>query len=391
MAFVFKNPNTANWLAGFRDATGKRRNRSTGLLASERNKRKAEQIAHEYESAARNKRTSQQVRRTICSLHRELTGEDMPIVTLRLHVEQWLKSKKTSVAPKTVDFYSGACDKFFSYLEAKALKAGEADLADKEIGEVTREELEAFRDDLAERLAPKTVNHHVKVLKMLFRDARDRALLVDDPTEFVKTVKSRKVLERRPFTMDEIRGVLVHCDAEWRSMVLFGLYTGQRLGDIARFQWKNVDLKKKNISLRTSKTGKELTIPLPPDLHNHLVSLPSPISDEQPIHQSAFAIVAAQGKTGHLSNQFGAILAKAGLRKITTHKTTGKGRSAKRETNGLSFHSLRRSTATYLHEAGVPQSVAMALIGHDSADIHSIYVNVGEEAMRSAAQKLPAL
>lgn len=383
MAFVFKNRNSKNWIAGFRDINGKRCNRSTGLLATERYKRKAEGIAIEYEAAGRNKRAAQQVRRTICSLHRELTGEDMPIVTLRLHVEQWLKSKRTSVAPKTVDFYSGACDKFFSFL---------GDKAEKEIGEITREEIEAFRDELAERLAPKTVNHHVKVLRMVFRDARDRALLVDDPSEFAKTVKSRKVLERRPFTMDEIRAVLVHCDAEWRSMVLFGLYTGQRLGDISRFQWKNVDMKKKTISLTTSKTGKELIIPLPPDLHKHLAALPSPITDAQPIHPSASAIVAAQGgKTGHLSNRFGAILAKAGLRKVTTHKTTGKGRSAKRETNGLSFHSLRRSTATYLHEAGVPQSVAMALIGHDSADIHSIYVNVGEEAMRSAAQKLPSL
>ena len=382
MAFVFKNPNTSNWIAGFRDATGKRRNRSTGLLSTEKNKRKAETIAHEYESAGRNKRSAQQVRRTICSLHRELTGEDMPVITLRLHVEQWLKSKKTSVAEKTVDFYNGACEKFFSYL---------GENADKEIGEITREEIEAFRDDLAERLAPKTVNHHVKVLRMVFRDARDRALLIDDPSEFAKTVKSRKVLERRPFTMDEVRAVLVHCDVEWRSMVLFGLYTGQRLGDIARFQWKNVDMKKKSISLVTSKTGKELNIPLPDDLHKHLVSLPSPISNEQPIHPNAFEIVTAQGKTGHLSNQFGVILAKTGLRKITTHKSTGKGRSAKRVTNGLSFHSLRRSTATYLHEAGVPQSVAMALIGHDSADIHSIYVNVGEEAMRSAASKLPSL
>ena len=35
---------------------------------------------------------------------------------------------------------------------------------------------------------------------MVFKDARDRALLVDDPTEFVKTVKSGKMMERRPFT-----------------------------------------------------------------------------------------------------------------------------------------------------------------------------------------------
>jgi integrase len=382
MAFVFKNSNTTKWLAGFRDATGRRRNRSTGLVNTEKNRNKALKIAEEYETAGRTSRTAQQVRRTICSLHKELTGEHLPNVTLRDHVEQWLKSKQTSVAPLTSQFYLGVCEKFLSHL---------GDEAKKEIGQITREEVEGFRDSLAERLAPKTVNHNVKVLRMIFRDARDRALIVDDPSEFVKTVKSRKVLERRPFTMKEIRLVLDHCDAEWRSMVLFGLYTGQRLGDIARFQWKDVDLRRKSISLVTSKTDKALTIPLPPDLHAHLVALPSPISDSQPVHPNAHAIVTEQGKTGHLSNRFGAILAKAGLRKITTHKTTGKGRSAKRETNGLSFHSLRRSTATYLHEAGVPQSVAMALIGHDSADIHSIYVNVGEKALRAASKKLPSL
>lgn len=303
-------------------------------------------------------------------------------MTIQLHIDQWLRSKRTSVAGRTFKFYEGVCRKFTTYLGSKS---------EREIGEVTREEIEAFRDELASCLAPKTVNHHVKVLRMLFRDACDRALLVDDPTEFVKTVKSKKVLERRPFTMDEVRAVLEHCDSEWRSMVLFGLYTGQRLGDIARFEWKNVDLKRESISLVTSKTDKELTIPLPKELLNHLRALPSPISESQPIHQNAYSIVVAQGKSGHLSNQFGAILAKAGLRKVTTHKSSGKGRSSKRETNGLSFHSLRRSTATYLHEAGVPQSVAMALIGHDSADIHSIYVNVGEEALRQASAKLPSL
>lgn len=382
MSFLIKNINSKNWIAGFRDSNGIRRNRSTGLIATERNRRKAQQIADEYESAARNKRAAQQVRRTIADLHHELTGQDVPVVTMRNHVEQWLRSKKTSVAPKTVEFYKGVCDKLFAHLGSKA---------EREIGEITREQVEAFRDHLMENLAPKTVNHHVKVLRMLFRDARDRALLVDDPTEFVKTVKNRKVLDRRPFSMDEVRLVLGHCNAEWRSMVLFGLYTGQRLGDISRLKWKSVDLKQKTISLITSKTDKALTIPLPKDLLEHLKSLPTPISGDQAIHLNACTIVEEQGKTGHLSNQFGAILAKAGLREIKSHKSTGKGRSSKRETNGLSFHSLRRSTATYLHEAGVPQSVAMALIGHDSADIHSIYVNVGQEALKKASKKLPSL
>jgi hypothetical protein len=34
---------------------------------------------------------------------------------------------------------------------------------------------------------------------------------------------------------------LVGANDEWRSMILFGLYTGQRLGDIATLRWNNLD------------------------------------------------------------------------------------------------------------------------------------------------------
>jgi integrase len=55
----------------------------------------------------------------------------------------------------------------------------------------------------------------------------------------------------------------------------------------------------------------------------------------------------------------------------------------------LSFHSLRRRATTLLHEAGVPQAVAQALIGHDSAAMHEIYISVGREACDEAMSKLP--
>jgi len=384
MAFIFKNPNSPNWLAGFRDASGKRRNRSTGIENKEKHRRAAERIADEYEATARNRRTSQQVRRAMSELHQEITGEEVPTVTLRSHVEAWLRSKEPSVAASSMAFYTTATTKFLNHLGERA----EVELID-----ITREDIEGFRDTLAKRLAPKTVNHHVKALRMVFRDARDRRVLVDDPTEFVKSVKSKRVVERRPFTIEEIRKVLDHCDDEWRSMVVCALYTGQRLGDIARLRWNQVDLKREAISITTSKTGKTINLPLHPSLLEHLRSLPSPLSDDLPLHPRASEVVEAQGRVGSLSREFGEILAKAKLRDKKSHKATedGKGRAAKRSLSPLTFHSLRRTAATMLHEAGVSQAVAMALIGHDSEDIHSIYVNVGETAMRDAAKKLPAV
>ena len=61
-------------------------------------------------------------------------------------------------------------------------------------------------------------------------------------------------------------------------MILFGLYTGQRLGDIARLTWANVDLPGQRIRLTTQKTGKTLIIPIAEPLARHVMSLP--VSDD---------------------------------------------------------------------------------------------------------------
>jgi site-specific recombinase XerD len=44
-----------------------------------------------------------------------------------------------------------------------------------------------------------------------------------------------------------------------------------------------------------------------------------------------------------------------------------------------------------LHEAGVPAAVVQSLIGHDSEEVHQLYVAVGKEALASAAARLPDL
>ena len=50
----------------------------------------------------------------------------------------------------------------------------------------------------------------------------------------------------------------------------------------------------------------------------------------------------------------------------------------------MSFHGLRKTATTLLHEAGVPSAVAQALIGHDSEAMHELYISVGREAREKA-------
>jgi integrase len=47
-------------------------------------------------------------------------------------------------------------------------------------------------------------------------------------------------------------------DPEWKSLVIFGLYTGQRLGDLARLTFDALDLQRNELRLRT---GKDQPVP----------------------------------------------------------------------------------------------------------------------------------
>lgn len=386
MAFVWKKPNSIYWQAGFLDRDGRRRNRSTKVKDTGITSRnKAQKLADQFEDAANRRRTSRQVRKVITDLHQQITGEEMLILTLRQHVEAWLMRKRPEVALSTYRFYKGASDKFITYL---------GDRVDQDIALVTRKDVTGFRNKLVETLAGKTVNHHLKALRMIFKDAEREGLLMENPTQFVDVVRvsTSDQANRVPFKMDELRRVIKFANDEWRSMILFGLYTGQRLGDIAKLTWANIDLEKNEVVLITSKTGRKMRIPMAKPLIEHVESLPAGDSPDTSIHPRALkSVINGGGKTGGLSNQFAKILESAGLREKSTHKDTGKGRDAKRSLHKLSYHCLRHTAVTLLHEAGVPAAVAQTLVGHDSEEIHQVYIGVGDDAMRDAASKLPRL
>lgn len=188
--------------------------------------------------------------------------------------------------------------------------------------------------------------------------------------------------------------ILSVADPEWRSLILFGLYTGHRLGDLVSLTWNNIDLERDEVRLTTSKTSRTMIIPLAPPLRVHIESLPASDNPQAPLHPRAFTVLSQSGSTSALSGAFVDLLMQAGFRtKLAprNHHSRGIGHSGRRRINELSFHSLRRTATTLQHEAGVPPTVAQALIGHDSEEIHADYITIGREALRHAVYKFPAL
>ena len=378
MPCVWKSPKSRFWIAQFYDHKGIRRNRSTRAV----DRRTAERIADQYEEAYSRKQTARQVRTVIAKAHEEITGKPLENQSFRAFSTSWLKGKGREISVATYAFYEKTIEKFSNFL-------GEA--ADDDMGEITREQILAFRNHEAERYAPKTVNHDLKGVRMVFLAARRDGIIADNPAEDVKTISMRGTKRvRRPFSMDELRAVLSVADSEWKSMILFGLNTGARLSDVALLTWQNVDLATKELRYSARKTGKTIILQLAGALEEHVASLPSADTPDAPLHPRAFAIVEKQGKSGHLSNQFADLLAQAGLREKKAHrKTHGKGRGQGSGQEALSFHSLRHTAVTLLKEAGIPQAVVMELVGHDSEEMSQHYTRVGREALIGAANAFP--
>jgi integrase len=160
---------------------------------------------------------------------------------------------------------------------------------------------------------------------------------------------------------------------------------------LALLRWSQIDLTREEIRLTARKTGKLRLVPIAAPLREHLLTIAGGDNPEAPVHPRASGIMTAQnGRVATLSNQFSALLVACGLREAQSHDK-GVGRKGKRAGFDLSFHSLRHTAVSLLKDAGVPDAVVMALVGHESAAVSHRYTHVGKEALAKAAKTLPEI
>lgn len=386
MASLWKRPDSPFYIACFTDHAGRQMKRSTGIRTHPMPgdarkpgdlKREALRIAAEFEAAARAQRSASQTREVIADLHQRLTGQAIPQRTGRQAADAWLAAKLPEVGHATKVFYTNSIAKFLAFI---------GPLADADVNRITRDTITRYRNEQAQRLSVASVNHDLGVVKSFCKHCRREGWLHDNPAEFVDKLKRRpgSAMERRPFTREELAMVLDVCPPEWRSMVLFGIYTGQRMGDLRKLKWEHIEIDAGMIRFRTSKTGRRQHIPIAAPLRAHLETWP---------RVSEFVHPELASLNAHTpSNQFADILAAAGLREKKRHRAHhGNGRDAAKTLLPLSFHSLRHTAVTMLKEAGVPAALVMEIIGHDSALISQHYTHIGDEVLAAAMAKMPDL
>ncbi|MFA5263343.1 MAG: tyrosine-type recombinase/integrase [Opitutaceae bacterium] len=380
MASLWKHPKSKYWTACYTDETGRQRKRSTKL--TDRNK--AMGVAQRYEAIYRSKLTEAQARKVISDIYQEIHGEQLYHSSTKKFFEDWLLSKKKETSPGTHKRYQNAVDKLLEFL---------GDRAERDIAYVHKRDIAALRDKTATDLSVSTANTDLKILRVAFRQAVVDGLRLDNPGSAIKTLEERKdanAPERRPFSEAELKKLLTVAKGEWKGLVLGGLYTGQRLGDLASLTGRRSDFEHEILTFRSQKTGRDMVLPIAKPFLDYLKKHKSKEPDAAVFPKAMAEKGEADGESRRLSAQFHDLLVKAGLTDARPKdKNSGKGHSVKRTVSELSFHSLRHNTTSWLKMAGVPESVVRDIIGHESELVSRQYTHVDDETKRNAIQNLP--
>lgn len=368
--------------------------REAGMSANDARKL-AQKIADAWEASSKKGWTVSHIRKVIGELAMEVTGEEMSAPTVRAWFGDFvagLSRKGKSFA--TVRNYRNAANRFYDFLGEKV---------DWSMERVTPRMMNDYMLELSGVFAVKTVKKEFGMVCAIFNAAVKLGMIDRNPGMGVELPKDKRIdsgrAARRGFALEELKRVLERCDDEWRSIVLCSLYLGgQRLGDVVMLRWDAVDWDKGVVSFVTQKTGREMTVPMIPALESVLHErLASCGADAVFVHPVRAEIYGRSGSS-RLSTEFSGMLFDAGLidrdprlagkryKKLTPVRV-GK----RRMKNELSFHSLRYTVTTMLHDAGVVPAMVQEIVGHSSAQVHAGYIKFGAKATEQALEKLPEL
>ncbi len=390
MASVAKIKNSKYYRAYWRGIDGKQINRSTKVKISE-GKKKAQEIADEMEDVYRGKKDKVKIRNAISTIHEKYNGDTLKPPSFNDFQKAFLDYKKSSVGVGSILKYKTSFRYFSDFLGNKANDGMDT---------ITEYDIDRFKNSLSNRLSQSTVAGHIKSIKALFALSLQREEIEKTPFNGIKiSRKSSSTLgtnHKRAFTMDELEILVNGLKGEWRSLVIFAVYTGQRLGDLATLKWSAIDIDNNKFSIVTSKTNRQVKMFLNSSLRKHIEEiLPNKKTDY--VHPNlAQKYLQNRHKTGSngLSGAFSRHLAKLGLKEEydLSHGRGGNkknGRSGKRVISQLCFHSLRVTAITFLHELNVPMAIVQNWVGHDCPEIHQIYIKMGDDALRKASNAIP--
>jgi integrase len=229
---------------------------------------------------------------------------------------------------------------------------------DRPIASITRQDVAALLDRIADRGAPVQANRQLARLKTLFRWALDEEFISSDPTVKVRKVV-KEVARDRVLSDDEICLFWAGCDGMgWPFGPMFKmlLLTAQRRDEVSGMRWGELDLEKRAWTIPRERAKNDR-------------------AHEMHLSELAMEIIGALPKEGSSEFVF-----------TTTGRTPVSGYSRSKETldrhmrklagetviEDWILHDLRRTAATGMARLNIAPHVVDRILNHVSGTIRGV-------------------
>lgn len=366
---INKDAKSPYWMVTFVGVDGRKRRRSTKVPV-----KGGEFEGVKITAKLAEKLAYQRGVQIACAEEREYKSENN--VTVREWGERCISRKAGRVAEATTKNSRTALKHFCEYLGRKA---------DEPLRLVTRDMLKGFIEARREVVRYETVGKDMEYLNYIFAEALDAEVIAKNPCVRLKIPPDRsgEKLHKEAFSVEEIRYMIEKFPPAWSSAVRCSFETfGQRLGDILNLDWSQFDWQNRVVRFVTGKTGRVLAQPMRAAFYDWARAR----WEAEGCPATGFLHPSLRRLGSQASYQFGLLL--------RTHEIGllhGDFGGRRRVMNSKSFHSIRATCATLLQSSGVSQGLAMELVGHESEQIHAVYIRPTVEQLRAAAEKLPGV
>ena len=373
--------------------------RQTGDIVFERSRAKAQAALEKAQADLKRRSAAEELVQT---LHEIRTGERVRSIPLAETAERWaglLRRRPLSESYRVQGMR--AIERFITFVRKSAPGLFEMSQVQSTMGT-------AFcQAELKRGVSPKTYNHTVIHLRSVFHLLRKEAGMAENPFEGVP-LREGETIFRKPFTVEELAIIEEKAKADpfIYPLIVTGMCTAMRRGDCCTLLRSEVDLQSGFVTVKTSKTGETVQIPIFPLLRGVLEkAMAEPLERENGPHY-VFPHLEAHYviNPDHLTDRVRRVLRAAGFidpetAKDEAEKNASRGEVQRDREHGVrrasvrDFHSFRVSWVTVALTAGVPLEIVQRVTGHRTTDIVlKHYFQPGKEDFRrTLAGKLPAL
>ena len=265
-------------------------------------------------------------------------------------IADYHKSQRyTRLKPRTALDY----DKYLNFFKERMGKANPA--------KMQRKDAIRLRDANADK--PYFANYSIRVLRVLMEHCVDIGWRDSNPVRGVSEIKTQKAA-REPWPRELLDAYRDACPVGTRERLVMELCvgTGQRIGDVLEMRWS--DIQDDAFVIRQNKTGKELWVPILPELQTALNAT----------KRNSLFIVTNQNATNRLSY----------------HAASHSVREVRKQIGALDYdiHSWRYNAACELLEAGCEDDLIAAVTGQSPAMVLHYTKKVRQRIRAIRAQQM---